>query len=54
MCSDGLSGFVSEAEMRDILERDLSLDEMAEALFRAAMEMGGFDNITAVLVDFEL
>jgi len=54
MCSDGLSGFVSEAEMRDILERDITLEEMADALFRAAMDMGGFDNITAVLVDFEL
>ncbi|MCA9875595.1 MAG: serine/threonine-protein phosphatase [Ardenticatenaceae bacterium] len=54
MCSDGLSGFVSEAEMRSILERDIPLEEMADALFRAAMDMGGFDNITAVLVDFEL
>ncbi len=54
MCSDGLSGFVSEAEMQDILERDITLEEMADALFRAAMDMGGFDNITAVLVDFEL
>ncbi|MBK8988034.1 MAG: serine/threonine-protein phosphatase [Chloroflexi bacterium] len=54
MCSDGLSGFVSEGEIRDILEREISLEEMADALFRAAMDAGGFDNITAVLVDFDL
>jgi PPM family protein phosphatase len=54
LCSDGLSGFVSEAEIRDILAREMSVDDMAESLFVAAMEAGGFDNITAVLVDFQL
>lgn len=55
LCSDGLSGFVPEAELRAILEQqDVPLQLMADELFEAAMEMGGFDNITAVLVDFEL
>lgn len=54
MCSDGLSGFVPEAELRRILGQDTSLDDMAGDLFQAAMEAGGFDNITAVLIDFEL
>lgn len=55
LCSDGLSGFVPEAELRAILERpDVPLQTMADELFEAAMEMGGFDNITAVLVEFDL
>jgi PPM family protein phosphatase len=55
LCSDGLSGFVPEAELRAILEQpDAPLQEVADKLFEAAMEMGGFDNITAVVVDFEM
>jgi PPM family protein phosphatase len=54
LCSDGLSGFVSEAEIRLILEQDLPLQRMADELFQAAMNAGGFDNITAVLVGFDL
>jgi PPM family protein phosphatase len=54
LCSDGLSGFVPETEIQEILAREISVDDMAELLFTAAMTAGGFDNITAVLVDFQL
>lgn len=54
LCSDGLSGFVSAQEIQMILEQEVPLQQMADELFEAAMEMGGFDNITAVLVDFDL
>lgn len=55
LCSDGLSGFVPEAEIRAILEQENTpLQKMTDGLFEAAMEMGGFDNITAVLVEFDL
>jgi PPM family protein phosphatase len=54
LCSDGLSGFVSAQEIQMILEQEAPLQQMADGLFEAAMDMGGFDNITAVLVDFDL
>lgn len=54
LCSDGLSGFVSDAEIREILSQHNSIDATADNLFSAAMSVGGFDNITAVVVEFEL
>lgn len=52
LCTDGLCGPVSDAGMQAILEKDISLDDMVEELTGAAMEAGGYDNITAVIMDF--
>jgi protein phosphatase len=52
LCSDGLCGQVTDAEMASILGRQLPPAEIAEALIAAALEAGGPDNITAVVVDF--
>src|SRR4051794_3855025 len=49
LCSDGLSGMVSDAEMQSILGQGRSLDTTAAALVDAANANGGRDNITAVL-----
>lgn len=50
MCSDGLSGMLSDAEIQNILQSTTSLDEMVDALIGEANQKGGKDNITAVLV----
>lgn len=52
MCSDGLSGMITDDEMQEILEENLSagLTETCAALIDAANAAGGTDNITAVLV----
>ena len=52
LCTDGLCGLVSDKEMQAILEQDISLKQMVDKLYDAAMSAGGYDNITAVLVDF--
>jgi serine/threonine protein phosphatase PrpC len=49
LCSDGLSGYVSDEEMNRILNSS-SPQEGVHALIAQANEQGGPDNITAVLV----
>ena len=49
LCSDGLSGMVSDDEMARIVSESTSLDDAARALIEAANANGGKDNITAVL-----
>src|SRR3954471_23848740 len=49
LCSDGLTGMVSEQRIAEILRESSSLDEAAHQLIDAANDNGGKDNITAVL-----
>ena len=49
LCSDGLWGLVSEAEIVDIVESASSLQEACQDLVAAANEAGGRDNITVIL-----
>lgn len=52
LCSDGLSDYVSDAEIREILNTS-PWEEVAETLVDAALAKGGFDNITVVLVQVQ-
>lgn len=52
LCSDGLCGFVSDKDIQETMSRDMGIETMAGALLDAAMMAGGYDNITAVIVDF--
>ena len=54
LCSDGLWGLVSESDMAQILSQQDSLQEKADQLVKKALEAGGPDNITVILVDFVL
>ena len=49
LCSDGLSGSVSEEEMIDILDTADDLDLACKQLIDLAMENGSSDNITVIL-----
>jgi PPM family protein phosphatase len=49
LCSDGLTGMVSEDRMAEILRARSSLDQAAHALVDEANAGGGKDNITVVL-----
>ncbi len=53
LCSDGLTGMISEPEVSEILASSSSLDEAAKRLIAAANENGGRDNITVVLFRLE-
>ncbi|AHY16337.1 protein phosphatase [Streptococcus iniae] len=51
--SDGLTNMVSNAEIAEIVSRDLSLDEKNQELINLANLRGGLDNITIALVHYE-
>jgi PPM family protein phosphatase len=50
ICSDGLSNELSREDIRMILAEIEDPQEAAEALVRAAVDAGGRDNVTAVVV----
>lgn len=49
LCSDGLTGMVSDEEIARTLRGGRSLDDMADSLIRQALDAGGRDNVTLVL-----
>jgi PPM family protein phosphatase len=51
LCSDGLTGMLSNDEIRDYAASGADLDEICRRLVDAANERGGLDNITVVLID---
>lgn len=53
LCSDGLSGMVTDPQITDILRSESDLDNACERLIRAANDAGGTDNITAILCRIE-
>ncbi len=53
LCSDGLTGMITDDEMASILRGAGDLESAATALIRAANQSGGRDNITAVLFRVE-
>lgn len=50
LCSDGLSDYVDEKKIAAVLASPLSLEEMGRNLVELALEKGGNDNITLLLV----
>lgn len=51
LCTDGLTSLVTDDEIANILMRHPDAKEAVDALIAAARLAGGFDNITAVVVD---
>ncbi len=49
LCSDGLSGMVSDAEMEELLASTADLDEACTRLIERANAAGGNDNVTCIL-----
>lgn len=50
LATDGLTDMVPEARIDELLESGGTLDGMADGLVEAAMEAGGIDNVTVLLV----
>lgn len=50
MASDGLTGMVSDDEIKRILISDSNIDKITDALVERANQNGGKDNITVILV----
>jgi protein phosphatase len=53
LCSDGLHGYVSDAEIAGILNRRTSVQTMVDELVDLALEKGGEDNITVQLIGYD-
>ena len=51
LCSDGISGMIDDDRIADVLTSVADPRDAADALVRAALEAGGRDNATAVVVD---
>jgi serine/threonine protein phosphatase PrpC len=51
LCSDGLSGVVSEQTLHQMLASVRDLDEVTSRLVELAIEGGGPDNITCIVAD---
>jgi PPM family protein phosphatase len=52
LCSDGLSGELRDAEIADLLAVPRPAGESASALVNAALEKGGRDNVSVVIVEY--
>jgi protein phosphatase len=50
LCSDGLTDYVDKAQIAGVFSTANSLEEMGKTLVKLALEKGGNDNITLLLV----
>lgn len=50
LCSDGLTDMVTEQSIRQCLAQETGAEEQAQALIQMALERGGRDNVTVVVI----
>jgi len=54
ICSDGLTGYAGEGKVFQILlEPEMTLEERAKRLLKAALDGGGGDNVSIILIQVE-
>jgi protein phosphatase len=53
LCTDGLHDLVPEAKMLEVVDTERTLEARAQHLVDLALEAGGRDNVTALLVKYE-
>jgi serine/threonine protein phosphatase PrpC len=53
LCSDGLSGMITDPQIADLLAEERDLDVLCERLITMANKNGGLDNITVVAIRVE-
>lgn len=53
LCSDGLSNKLSDEQLKEVLTSETSIEAKAKSLVDVANELGGEDNITLIIVEFE-
>jgi serine/threonine protein phosphatase PrpC len=50
LCSDGLHGYVSDEDIRQVLQRNRDLQQAAATLVAASLDAGGHDNVSVQLI----
>lgn len=53
ICSDGVSDLIPEKELFSMLEKEQPAAGMCEGIVMKALEYGGKDNLTAIILDFK-
>lgn len=51
ICSDGLYDMCSDGEIFDILKKQLQVEELTKEFVRCALDHGGRDNVTALVLE---
>ncbi|WP_281425876.1 PP2C family protein-serine/threonine phosphatase [Polymorphospora rubra] len=51
LCSDGLSSYVPQESVRNALDTGITPEEVAEHLVTLALDHGGRDNVTVIVID---
>jgi len=51
LCSDGLHNYVSEENIVEVLNSELSIAQKCQKLVDMANDAGGYDNITMVIIE---
>lgn len=53
ICSDGLHGYVKEEEILRILKSTVSVETKVQELIQAALDAGGYDNVSVIVIEKE-
>ena len=53
LCTDGLINHVDIEDVGNFIAANNNLEDLAKALIREALEGGGIDNITVVIVQYD-
>ena len=51
LCSDGLNSEIDDGQIAEVLRHQRNATEAADALVQAALDAGGRDNVTVIVVD---
>lgn len=51
ICSDGLYDMLSDSEISDVLQQAITVADISDKLIKMALEKGGKDNVTVIVVD---
>lgn len=51
MCTDGLTNMVTDEEISRVLSKQISPKEQAKTLVQKALDAGGADNVTVIVID---
>lgn len=52
LCSDGLSNKLADEELEEFINKDKTLEDIADEMIYLANDRGGEDNISLVLIDY--
>ena len=51
ICSDGLHGYVSEADILYVLKSTRSVKDKVDALIQMSLDAGGYDNVSVIVIE---